>query len=157
MKKVGEIVGGMLVLVFLAFQAGVFDTGAIPSFSASERRAQAPNPWSSGAPEVERQAWTLGGPQELPEDMQPPPASKSVSAPAPLPEPRAAPARASGGSAYYRNCAAARAAGAAPIYRGEPGYRPRSTATGTGWRASPIVGGDVQRGGRVTAWKPRRV
>lgn len=30
----------------------------------------------------------------------------------------------SGGSAYYKNCAAARAAGAAPIYRGQPGYRP---------------------------------
>lgn len=25
---------------------------------------------------------------------------------------------------YYRNCAEARAAGAAPIRRGEPGYRP---------------------------------
>ncbi|WUD62700.1 excalibur calcium-binding domain-containing protein [Nocardia sp. NBC_00511] len=25
---------------------------------------------------------------------------------------------------YYKNCAAARAAGAAPILRGEPGYRP---------------------------------
>lgn len=27
-------------------------------------------------------------------------------------------------SVYYANCTAARAAGAAPIYRGEPGYRP---------------------------------
>lgn len=27
-----------------------------------------------------------------------------------------------GRSAYYRNCSAARAAGAAPVYRGEPGY-----------------------------------
>jgi hypothetical protein len=27
-------------------------------------------------------------------------------------------------SACYQNCSAARAAGAAPIYRGEPGYRP---------------------------------
>lgn len=26
-------------------------------------------------------------------------------------------------SVYYRNCNAARAAGAAPIYRGQPGYR----------------------------------
>lgn len=26
-------------------------------------------------------------------------------------------------SVYYRNCDAARAAGAAPIYRGQPGYR----------------------------------
>jgi hypothetical protein len=25
---------------------------------------------------------------------------------------------------YYANCAAARAAGHAPLYRGEPGYRP---------------------------------
>ena len=54
MKIVGEIVGGILVLVFLAFQAGWLDAGPILSFSASERRAQAPNPWSSGAPEVER-------------------------------------------------------------------------------------------------------
>lgn len=29
----------------------------------------------------------------------------------------------SGGYAYYKNCAAARAAGAAPLYRGQPGYR----------------------------------
>ena len=30
----------------------------------------------------------------------------------------------SGGGVYYRNCAAAWAAGAAPIHRGQPGYRP---------------------------------
>jgi hypothetical protein len=29
-----------------------------------------------------------------------------------------------GGEVYYRNCDQARAAGAAPLYRGEPGYRP---------------------------------
>lgn len=29
---------------------------------------------------------------------------------------------AAGGQAYYPNCAAARAAGAAPIYEGQPGY-----------------------------------
>mgnify|MGYP001677524736 FL=1 len=28
------------------------------------------------------------------------------------------------GGAYYRNCKAARDAGAAPLYRGQPGYRP---------------------------------
>lgn len=27
--------------------------------------------------------------------------------------------------AYYRNCDAARAAGVAPLYRGDPGYRPK--------------------------------
>ncbi|MEZ2389919.1 excalibur calcium-binding domain-containing protein [bacterium RCC_150] len=35
---------------------------------------------------------------------------------------QAAPAAPS--SVYYANCTAARAAGAAPIYRGQPGYRP---------------------------------
>ena len=36
--------------------------------------------------------------------------------------PAAKPQRARGGSVYYANCAAARAAGAAPVYRGDPGY-----------------------------------
>jgi len=141
MKLVGEIVGGILVLAFLAFQAGWLDAGAIQSFSAFERRAQAPNPWSSGAPEVERQAWTTGEPQELPVDVQPPPTSQSISAPAPLQQPSAAPVRASSGSAYYRNCAAARAAGAAPIYRGEPGYRPPLDRDGDGVACEPYRGG----------------
>ena len=34
------------------------------------------------------------------------------------------PQRSSGGSVYYPNCAAARAAGAAPVRRGQPGYGP---------------------------------
>jgi len=33
-----------------------------------------------------------------------------------------APRGASGGSVYYQNCDAARAAGAAPVHRGDPGY-----------------------------------
>lgn len=41
-------------------------------------------------------------------------------APAPAPQPLVAPPPA---SAYYKNCTEARAAGAAPLYRGEPGYR----------------------------------
>ena len=40
-------------------------------------------------------------------------------APAPAPAPGPAP----DGSVYYANCTAARAAGAAPIYAGQPGYR----------------------------------
>ncbi|WP_395638768.1 PASTA domain-containing protein [Pseudolysinimonas sp.] len=39
-------------------------------------------------------------------------------------QPRPAPV-AGGGYAYYENCTAARAAGAAPIRRGEPGYAPK--------------------------------
>ncbi|HSK61316.1 MAG TPA: excalibur calcium-binding domain-containing protein [Actinomycetospora sp.] len=37
-----------------------------------------------------------------------------------------------GGAAYYRNCAAARAAGAAPIRAGEPGYRSALDRDGDG-------------------------
>lgn len=39
------------------------------------------------------------------------------------PPPPPAPEPPGGGDAYYANCSAARAAGAAPLYRGEPGYR----------------------------------
>jgi len=40
-------------------------------------------------------------------------------APTPAPAPQQ---RSSASSAYYKNCSAARAAGAAPVYRGQPGY-----------------------------------
>ncbi|MBZ4321401.1 excalibur calcium-binding domain-containing protein [Streptomyces huiliensis] len=36
------------------------------------------------------------------------------------------------GATYYRNCAAARAAGAAPVHRGEPGYGPHLDRDGDG-------------------------
>jgi endonuclease YncB( thermonuclease family) len=41
----------------------------------------------------------------------------------PQPEPEPAPAPPPPAAAYYANCAAAKAAGAAPLYRGQPGYR----------------------------------
>jgi hypothetical protein len=46
----------------------------------------------------------------------PPPAPKPAPVPAPVPAPAPAP------EVYYANCAAVRAAGAAPIYQGQPGY-----------------------------------
>jgi hypothetical protein len=49
-------------------------------------------------------------------------------APAPAPPFNNSPPR----SAYYPNCAAARAAGAAPLYRGQPGYRPALDRDGDG-------------------------
>lgn len=38
---------------------------------------------------------------------------------------------------YYRNCAAARAAGAAPLYRGQPGYRPQMDGDSDGIACEP--------------------
>lgn len=44
--------------------------------------------------------------------------------PQPQPQPQPKPAPAPPAAAYYPDCAAARAAGAAPLYAGQPGYRP---------------------------------
>ncbi len=56
----------------------------------------------------------------VPRAAQPAPAP----APAPVPAPPA--------SVYYANCTAARAAGAAPIHRGDPGYAPKLDRDGDG-------------------------
>jgi len=41
---------------------------------------------------------------------------------------------------YYRHCADARAAGAAPIYRGQPGYREELDADSDGIACEPYRG-----------------
>lgn len=43
-------------------------------------------------------------------------------------------------SVYYRNCNEARAAGAAPLYRGEPGYRVEMDGDGDGVACEPYRG-----------------
>lgn len=64
----------------------------------------------------------------------PPPAPAVPSTPPAQPAPAPAqPAPATvPESVYYENCAAARAAGAAPLYLGEPGYRPKMDGDGDG-------------------------
>jgi len=42
--------------------------------------------------------------------------------------------------AYYPNCAAARAAGVAPIYQGSPGYRPDLDRDSDGVACEPYYG-----------------
>jgi excalibur calcium-binding domain-containing protein len=42
--------------------------------------------------------------------------------------------------AYYPNCTSARAAGVAPIYAGEPGYRPELDADDDGIACEPYRG-----------------
>ncbi|MCC3292506.1 DUF1524 domain-containing protein [Arthrobacter sp. zg-Y1110] len=53
-------------------------------------------------------------------------------APAEAPAPAAEPAPAADGSAAYANCAAVRAAGAAPIHSGDPGYSKKLDRDGDG-------------------------
>jgi hypothetical protein len=43
-------------------------------------------------------------------------------------------------SVYYRNCDAARAAGAAPLSRGDPGYRSKLDRDGDGTACEPYYG-----------------
>lgn len=62
-------------------------------------------------------------PEPAPEPTpEPAPAPAYAPPPAPAPAPVAQPVPQ---AAYYANCTAARAAGAAPIYRGQPGYAPK--------------------------------
>ncbi|OMH24846.1 deoxyribonuclease [Tersicoccus phoenicis] len=58
------------------------------------------------------------------------PAAPAPAAPAPAAPAPAAPAPAA--AAYYKNCTAARAAGVAPLLRGQPGYAPRLDRDGDG-------------------------
>lgn len=44
------------------------------------------------------------------------------------------------GYAYYEDCDAARAAGAAPLHRGDPGYRPELDRDGDGVACEPYHG-----------------
>ncbi|GAB3270350.1 hypothetical protein GCM10027449_05330 [Sinomonas notoginsengisoli] len=56
--------------------------------------------------------------------QQPAPAPAAPVAPAPAaPAPAPAPAAPGSGSVYFASCADAKAAGAAPLYAGQPGYR----------------------------------
>lgn len=50
------------------------------------------------------------------------------------------PASQPSGQVWFRNCAAARAAGAAPLYRGRPGYRPEMDGDGDGIACEPYRG-----------------
>lgn len=76
-----------------------------------------------------------GAPAPAPAAPAPAAAAPPVQQPAPAPAPLVAPAPApapSGASGSYANCAAARAAGAAPILRGEPGYSSKLDRDGDG-------------------------
>lgn len=83
-----------------------------------------PTPTPTPEPTTEAPAPEPAQPERHEEASAPAPAvvHQEQRAPAPAPEPEV----------FYKNCAAARAAGAAPIYRGQPGYRSKLDADGDG-------------------------
>ena len=87
---------------------------------APQPLVQAPPPTAAPAPQV------APAPPVKPE---PPVAPAPRVAPTPVPETQAGE---SSSAVYYKNCTAARAAGAAPIQKGEPGYRSALDRDGDG-------------------------
>ncbi|MFD1321873.1 excalibur calcium-binding domain-containing protein [Micromonospora sonneratiae] len=68
----------------------------------------------------------------VPVKPTPTPAGRpTTKSPAPTPK-RTAATKSGGGSVYYANCAAVRAAGKAPLYRGQPGYSRKLDRDGDG-------------------------
>jgi len=57
---------------------------------------------------------------------------------------------------YYPYCRDARAAGAAPLYRGQPGYRPELDADGDGIACEPYYGQSDGEGRRAQGVRLRR-
>lgn len=81
-----------------------------------------PTPTPTPEPTTEAPAPEPAQPERHEEAPAPAVVHQEQRAPAPAPEPEV----------FYKNCAAARAAGAAPIYRGQPGYRSKLDADGDG-------------------------
>ncbi|SKY95422.1 excalibur domain-containing protein [Mycobacteroides abscessus subsp. abscessus] len=61
-----------------------------------------------------------------------PEADSPQPAPAPTAPPQAGPSQTAPSSTTYANCTQARAAGAAPLYRGQPGYSAKLDRDGDG-------------------------
>ncbi|WP_433612498.1 excalibur calcium-binding domain-containing protein [Dactylosporangium sp. CA-139114] len=96
--------------------------GVAPSAEASpsESPSPSPSPSPSMTPSAEIPAATTAVPTTQPPapaatTKKPAPAKTTTKPPAPRTTPPAA--------VYYKNCADVRAHGAAPLYRGQPGYR----------------------------------
>lgn len=117
---------GLFVAVRFVLPPLISDTS---SAAAEPQGYMSPdNPWSKprGRPNDTR----------LPEDIPP----EDATVPAGSAAPRQAAFRSSSADAWYPNCAAARAAGAAPIYAGEPGYRSELDGDSDGIACEPYRG-----------------
>src|SRR5262249_44159302 len=87
-----------------------------PAPSAATTPAGAGSPPDGALIPHARRLALVAPPRVVTTTVQPPP-------PPPPPPPIRTTSNNGGGRVYYANCAEARAAGAAPLHRGEPGYR----------------------------------
>jgi endonuclease YncB( thermonuclease family) len=99
-----------------------------PQIQAAEQAAQAAKTgiWSTlcvaPAPPPPPAPTTRQAPPPVQEQNNDNDVRRPAPAPAPPPPPPPAPREEPSSSTYYKNCTAARAAGAAPVHRGDPGY-----------------------------------
>ena len=100
------------------------------AYLAAAERARARGAGIWGAAFVEPAEWRAAHPREAPRRVA---ERERAEAYAPA-------AQAVAGGGYYRNCDAARAAGAAPLRRGQPGYRAELDRDGDGVACEPYSG-----------------
>ena len=94
-------------------------------------KSPSPTPTTTSPTPTPEPEPTSEAPAPAPEPAQPE-RHEEAPAPAVVHQEQRAPAPAPEPEVFYKNCAAARAAGAAPIYRGQPGYRSKLDADGDG-------------------------
>ena len=110
-------------------------TSASASASVSATPSSSPTPSASATPSPT----VIPSPVPTTEAPAQAPAAEAPSAQAPAAPVSEAPAQQAPAqsSVYYKNCDAVRAAGAAPLHRGEPGYRPGLDSDGDGVACEP--------------------
>jgi hypothetical protein len=118
-----RVLAGSALLLLLAAGCGAAPTtGRAPATGATSPRPSATSPAASPTPTTTAEA--AGVPTLPVEPTTPPAPAPTTKKPAANPTTKKpAPAKTTPKSVYYANCTAAKAAGAAPLYRGEPGYR----------------------------------
>ena len=110
-------------------------TSASASASVSATPSSSPTPSASATPSESPSPTVTPSPVPTTEAPVQAPAAPVSEAPAQQAEPvQQAPAQS---SVYYETCADARAAGAAPLHRGDPGYRPGLDRDGDGVACEP--------------------
>ena len=109
-------------------------TSASVSPSVSATPSSSPTPSASATPSESPSPTVTPSPVPTTEAPAQAPAAEAPAQQAPAQPVQQAPAQS---SVYYETCADARAAGAAPLHRGEPGYRPGLDRDGDGVACEP--------------------
>lgn len=132
---------GRILTVVVALAVGLLALGAILSSCGR------------GADEPQAPVTTSVSPTPRPSTLSPTPSPSEKATPpsrpaetvtetqtqTEAPEPTQRPESSAAQNVYYENCDEARAAGAAPLLQGEPGYRPELDRDGDGIACDPYI------------------